>query len=151
ASWKLNMPPPSKLCRSGFFSESTSSRHDYIRPLDALIAPRVRQTFAAELAKQLRFPLPGILQMAIPDMSVTADLFRKGGEFHGDAMIAGVEALHQVTDHLLVVGDQLAVHLPVPGVAEDIQSATSQPLESRQHLEDVQHPWAIGLLSRFTR
>src|SRR5690348_3506165 len=63
-------------------SGSTSSRHDNIGPLNALIAPRIRQALAAKLAKQLRFPLFGILQVPIPNVSIAADLFGKGCEFH---------------------------------------------------------------------
>ena len=93
---RISNPTPGNQIRLS--SGSSSSGHDYIGPLDALVASRIRQALAAELAKQLRFPLFGILQVSIPDVPITADLFGKRGQFHGDAMVAGVEAADQVAD-----------------------------------------------------
>src|SRR3546814_734619 len=80
------------------------------------------------------------------DVAVAADLLGDAGDLGGDVDIAAVEGVEQAADRLLVIGDQLALHLPFFGVAEYIERAAAQAAQLREQFERREHPRPVFLL-----
>src|SRR5688500_13580212 len=80
----------------------------------------------ARLLQQLRFARLGLVQVLFLDVAVAADVLRNRGDLRRETDVAAVELAEQAFDRREVIDDQLALHLPLLGAAEDVEGGTAQ-------------------------
>src|SRR5690606_16967670 len=86
----------------------------------------------APAGQQLGLAGLGLGQVRLLDVAVAADVFRHRGDLGGQVGIAGLQARQQLLHHLRVVGDQLPLHAPLGGAAEEVEGGAAQALHLRQ-------------------
>src|SRR5262245_43620551 len=75
-------------------------------------------------------------------MAEATDLLGHAGDLHGERVTVVVEALDQLLDDPLIVGNELPLALALRRVAEDVELRAAQPLHPRQQAEGAEHPRA---------
>src|SRR4051812_45890898 len=138
-------------CRHPLPAAARSVAGDPRRLRGRLLRRHGGRSRAAEGFQQGGFHRPRVVQMAFLDRAKAPDVIRDRGDLDGQTMVVMVQTRQKFAQRLLVVGYQLALHLPLRRVAERVEAGAAQTLHPGEHLEGLQHPGTIGLLLRLSR